>query len=120
MGADAQGIIMYTPDGYVSAQLQASPSADVRGSGPVGKYIAYSGPFYLDESGQEPILKHHMTVCNYPDWVGETQRRLFTLKKDGEKLLLQLAPDADMDINGEKSIVRITWRKLELSSDLIA
>jgi Lipocalin-like domain len=63
MGEKAQGIIMYTPDGYVSAQLM-TPGRRNFASGDWFKgtpeetaeeasgYIAYSGPFHVDEDRQ--------------------------------------------------------------------
>src|SRR5258708_12636766 len=63
MGGKAQGIIMYTPDGYVSAQLMTPGRRDFA-SGDWFKgmpeetaeeasgYIAYSGPFHVDEDRQ--------------------------------------------------------------------
>ena len=63
MGEEPQGIIMYTPDGYMSAQLMHPgrpkfASGDwFRGSEQEIKeealgYIAYSGPFHTDEEKQ--------------------------------------------------------------------
>jgi len=63
MGEKAQGIIMYTPDGYMSAQLM-TPGRRNFASGDWFKgtpeetaeeasgYIAYSGPFHVDEDRQ--------------------------------------------------------------------
>src|SRR5689334_14571680 len=71
MGEEPQGIIMYTPDGYMSAQLMRPgrrpfASGDwFRGSEEEIKeealgYIAYSGPFQTDEEKQ--TLTHAMFV----------------------------------------------------------
>lgn len=63
-GPEAKGIIMYTHDGNMSAQLLRPNKVQfVRGGrdgtdeewAQVGKnYIAYTGRFYLNESGEEP------------------------------------------------------------------
>ena len=36
-------------------------------------YIAYSGPFHVDEDKQ--TLTHSMFVSRFPDWTGQTQPR---------------------------------------------
>ena len=85
MGEEPQGIIMYTPDGYMSAQLMhpGRPkfrSGDwLRGSDEEIKeealgYIAYSGPFHTDEEKQ--TLTHSMFVSLFPNWLGQTQPRV--------------------------------------------
>lgn len=72
---EPQGIIMYTPDGYMSAQL-SKPNRPTFASGDwfdattedyvteAKSYIAYSGPFYVDEDKQ--TLSHSMFVSLFP------------------------------------------------------
>ena len=60
LGEQPQGIIMYTPDGYMSAQL-ARPDrgrfvsgdwfkgTDEEYRAEASSYIAYTGPFHVDE-----------------------------------------------------------------------
>jgi hypothetical protein len=75
MGEKAQGIIMYTPDGYMSAQLmtprrRSFASGDWFKSTPsefaeeASGYIAYSGPFHVDEARR--ALNHSMNVSLFP------------------------------------------------------
>ena len=62
MGPDAKGIIMYTPDGYMSAQLMRSQrtpfdhddphSADVDElAGAAAGYLTYAGPYSVVDDG---------------------------------------------------------------------
>jgi hypothetical protein len=86
---------MYTPDGYMSAQLMRPdrrpfPSGDWLG-GTTGDYqqeattyIAYSGPFHVDEDRK--TLTHSMFVSMFPNWTGQTQTR--DVEIDGETLQL--------------------------------
>ncbi|KAK3064883.1 hypothetical protein LTS18_003046 [Coniosporium uncinatum] len=123
MGRDCQGIIMYTLDGYMSAQLQTPGQPhfaqnDLSGGteeelAEAGKnYLAYTGPFYVDESGEAPILRHHITDCSFPNWPGNTQRRMVKiLEENGDKCLI-LAPDSSIDIGREKRIPVLKWRRL--------
>src|SRR5258707_7863156 len=79
------GFILYTPDGYMSAQLQRPdrrPFADgdilhatreeyaAAGS----SYVAYSGRFFVDEKKRS--LSHEMAVSFFPNWLGQRQVRL--------------------------------------------
>ena len=84
MGEEPHGIIMYTPDGYMSAQLMHPgrprfASGDwFRGSDEEIKeealgYIAYSGPFHTDEEKQ--TLTHSIFVSLFPNWLGQSQPR---------------------------------------------
>jgi hypothetical protein len=126
MTKTAQGIIMYTPTGYMSAQIQIPgqppfASADLNGhtteelAESAKNYFAYTGPFYLDESGKEAVLLHHMTLSLLPNWVGNTQRRVVRFEKgkvEGDVLLV-LGPEAPVEIMGERRMSRLVWRRLE-------
>ena len=81
LGERPLGIIMYTPDGYMSAQL-SKPDRPAFASGDWFKgtdddykqeastYIAYSGPFHVDEEKQH--LTHSMFISLFPNWIGQT------------------------------------------------
>lgn len=84
LGEHPKGIIMYTPDGYMSAQLSkpdrpnfasgdwfAGTAEDYKNE--ATSYIAYSGPFHVDEDRK--TLTHSMFVSLFPDWTGQTQPR---------------------------------------------
>ena len=91
LGKDATGIIMYTPDGYMSAQIMAS-GRPVYANGHIHTgsteemakaakgYMAYSGQFEVDEKTN--TLTHHMEVSMNPTWLGQAQERYFTLEDD--------------------------------------
>jgi Lipocalin-like domain len=77
MGENPQGIIMYTPDGYMSAQLCAPCRGNFEGGdmyrGKVDEYvaagsgyIAYPSPFYVDEAKQAP--RHEVNISLFPKW----------------------------------------------------
>jgi hypothetical protein len=117
MGADATGLIIYTPDGYMSAQLMvqgrpAYASGDMEGGtaeeqrAATRGYIAYSGPFSVDEANR--TLKHHVSVCLLPNWIGDTQVRFVQLK--GNILTLSAAP---MRYGGTPRIPRLIWKRAE-------
>ena len=98
MSEHPMGIIMYTPDGYMSAQL-SKPDRPPFASGDWFKgtdedykqeastYIAYTGPFHVDEEKQ--TLTHSMFISLFPNWVGQTQPRI--VKIEGNTLHLSTA-----------------------------
>ena len=110
------GLILYTPDGYMSAQLQrperppfaegdllrATP-AEYAAAG--SSYVAYSGRFFVDEGKKS--LSHEMAVSFFPNWLGQRQVRLVDLNGDH----LQLSTDKPQRINGVLKTVTMSWRR---------
>ena len=91
LGKDASGFLLYTPDGYMSAQMMASGrpayanghihtgSADEMAKAAKG-YMAYSGRYEVIEKNH--TLIHHMEVSMNPTWLGQAQERYVTLTGD--------------------------------------
>lgn len=115
LGSDAIGIIMYTPDGYMSAQLmrQGRPlfaSGDwLEGTAEeytgAASYIAYSGAYKVDE--QRRTLSHSMYVSFFPNWLGQTQPRIVELKGD----ILRLSTASPIRSNGKMVMSYLQWRR---------
>jgi hypothetical protein len=116
MGEHPQGFILYTPDGYMSAQLSAPdraslPSGDMYQGAPDDylaagiSYLAYSGAYYVDEA--RGLVEHEMAVSLFPNWRGERQVRI--AKLDGEQLVL--ATDRPSLFAGSLKSARITWHR---------
>jgi len=121
MGPEAQGIIMYTPDGHMSAQLLtpgqkqfSAPGTDADWAELGRNYVAYTGQFYLDEQGdkQGPILLHHMRSANLPYLVGDTQRRLCKIQEESDGRYLVLSLGEPMKVFGEDRMIRVRWRRM--------
>lgn len=118
LGREPRGIIMYTPDGYMSAQL-AKPDRPHFASGDwfagtpeeyqqeASSYIAYSGPFHVDEAAQ--ALAHTMFVSLFPDWTGQTQPRVVTLEGD----TLTLGTAAPTRSSGQTVNSVLVWHRAE-------
>jgi hypothetical protein len=118
MGKEPKGIIMYTPDGYMSAQLQ-KPGRRTFASGDwfegsdeevreeAAGYIAYSGPFHTDEATQS--LTHSMFVSLFPNWIGQTQPR--TVKIEGD--LLHLSSAKPIRSGGKETMSYLVWKRAE-------
>lgn len=118
LGHEPHGIIMYTPDGYMSAQL-FKPDRPNFASGDwfdgsaedyqqeATSYIAYSGPFHVDEEKQ--TLSHSMFVSLFPEWTGQTQPRQVTL----EGGTLHLGTAAPIQSSGKTVNSVLTWRRAD-------
>lgn len=115
LGVDPAGTIVYTADGYMSAQLMrrdrpaydrplpTGGTTDQLAAAAIG-YLAYSGPFTLDES--TGIVHHHVEVSLVPNWVGGTQDR--SARLDGATLVLSA------DTTSRRGIIShstLTWRR---------
>jgi hypothetical protein len=116
MGPDPQGIILYTPDGYMSAQLCPQGRPEFAGGdmflGTVDdyvaegtSYIAYTGPFHIDASGT--VLTHEMFVSLFPNWVGQAQVRLANI--EGDKL--HLSTNTPMPFGGASKTASLMWTR---------
>jgi hypothetical protein len=116
MGEKPQGIIMYTPDGYMSAQLMR-PDRRPFASGDwfdgteeeyreeASGYIAYSGPFHVDE--EKRTLTHSMFVSLFPNWTGQTQPRV--VKIEGDRLFL--STESPIKSGGKIVMSRLQWQR---------
>ncbi|HGL6718156.1 lipocalin-like domain-containing protein [Burkholderia contaminans] len=115
LGRDARGWILYTPDGYMSAQLMAAgrppyADGDLQGgtaderAAAAGGYIAYSGPFQVADDG---TLTHEMDVSLFPNWIGNVQQRAVRLYGDR----LQLGTAAPIRIDGREVDAVLLWER---------
>ena len=124
MGRDAEGIIMYTPDGFMSAQLQTpgvakfEPPGTDKNWAEVGRcYIAYTGRFFLDEKGDShgPLLVHEMRNSNLPRLTGDRQRRLCDIKDESDGRYLYLSTADPIKFGEEYRTPLVRWKRLEMN-----
>ncbi|AHI65914.1 lipocalin-like domain-containing protein [Burkholderia thailandensis] len=110
------GFIVYTADGYMSAQLQARTRAPFSGDDPyrgtpaeyarAGRtYLAYAGRFFVDEA--TCALSHEMAVSLFPNWLGRIQTRIVELTGDA----LHLGTPTPLRLNGALKHARLVWRR---------
>ena len=116
LGDKPEGLILYTPDGYMSAQLSAAnrpnfASGDMYRGKPEEyvaaglSYLAYSGPYYVDEASR--TVEHEMFVSLFPNWKGQRQARIVKLDEHE----LHLSPNRPLLFNGSLKMATITWRR---------
>jgi len=113
LGADAKGLIVYAPDGYMSASLMAADRPDFMGSDPLSgsayeclsamrTYHTYAGRYTL----KEDRVEHKVEMCLCPNLLGSTQVRYFRF--DGDDLVLTTPPLTRAGATGTAELV---WRK---------
>jgi hypothetical protein len=110
------GLILYTPDGYMSAQLQRQERFPFAGGDLLratpeeyaaagSSYVAYSGRFFVDENKNS--LSHEIAVSFFPNWFRQRQVRL--VEVIGERL--QLRTEQPVRLHGALKTVILTWRR---------
>jgi hypothetical protein len=115
LGPDALGLIMYTSDGYMSAQImrpdrpafdrpETSGGTPQQAAAAAAGYLAYSGPFTVDEN--TGVLHHQPRVSLLPNWLNLTQLRHSTL--DGDHLTLSAITTAP---DGVDTISTLVWKR---------
>jgi Lipocalin-like domain len=120
LGVDPQGIIMYTPDGYMSAQLMRSGRPRFSGddmqlapehelSAAAGGYLTYAGPYNVVGDG---LIAHHVEVSLLPNWIGGTQYRAARLSGS----VLELSPPEPLLIDGQHRNLRLVWHRAEAAA----
>jgi len=121
MGETPTGFILYTHDGYMSAQLSAPDrprfAADDMYRGTSDEYtaaglsyLAYSGPYQVDEARR--TVQHGMAVSAFPNWAGERQLRL--VEFDGDQLTLRT--DRPSMFAGSLKDATVVWRRASFNA----
>ncbi|HET7314695.1 lipocalin-like domain-containing protein [Salinisphaera sp.] len=121
LGENPKGLILYTPDGYMSAQLMAPDRAPFASGDwfdgttdeyrqEASTYIAYSGAYYVDEDKQ--ALFHSMHVSLFPNWTGQTQQRIVSLEGN----VLHLSSAESIMSGGQEVMSYLEWRRAKASS----
>ncbi|WP_036467214.1 lipocalin-like domain-containing protein [Mycobacterium genavense] len=115
LGVDARGVIMYIPDGYMSAQLMRADRTPFDRDDPhhapddelaaaAGGYMSYAGPFSVVDDG---LIAHHVEVSLLPNWIGGIQYRKAHLRDR----YLKLGPPEPIVLNGVPRYARLVWRR---------
>ena len=114
-GHDPIGYLIYTPNGFMSAQMmtknrQQFAVNDPR-SGTIVEYAnaekTYAGYCGTYEVGENTVT-HRVEVSYFPNYVGQQHVRHF--KFDGAKLTLNPSP---VQVEGEQLIHTIIWQKVK-------
>ena len=114
-GKDAQGRLIYEPDGRMAVQLMnpnrpafasddplVTSEAEVRAA--FGGYTAYYGTYSVNPDDR--TIVHHIETALLPNWVGAHQQRLFEF--DGKYLTLK----GPLLLGGVQWVVSLVWERL--------
>lgn len=95
LGRRPRGLILYTDDGFMSAQLADSE---------LGEYIAYTGPFHVDEEAS--TVRHDARMATMTDLLIEPQLRHVAFD-DGRLVLSATMTDE----TGTTTHSTLTWQR---------
>jgi hypothetical protein len=125
MGPGAQAIIVYTSDGYMSAQFLTFQEEDRALHSEDGtastaslpkepNFMAYSGEFYLLEAENQAgqILKHHARITNLPYLSGVVQSRTVEISDECDGKYLKLGSVDPIRFSGEDRMIEVRWRRI--------
>jgi hypothetical protein len=114
-GKEAQGRLIYEPDGRMAVQLMnpnrlrfatgdplVTSEAEVRAA--FDGYTAYYGTYSVNP--EEQTIVHHIEAALLPNWVGTDQRRQFEF--DGKYLTLK----GDLLLGGVQGVGSLVWERL--------
>jgi hypothetical protein len=113
-GKNPSGLITYTGDGRMAAQISGDPRPAVRDpvhptpeelAAMVETYLAYSGTYDFDPVRK--VVTHHVQMSLSPWEAGEDMPRKVEL--DGDRVTLTSTP---YTLRGEQVVNRLTWRRL--------
>ncbi|MGW7024102.1 lipocalin-like domain-containing protein [Streptomyces decoyicus] len=108
LGDRPGGMLLYTPDGWMSALLTSDPAVagrataqaeSVTEAGMSGGTVAYAGRWERTPDG---AVRHHVTASHYGPWVGVTLER--AVDRGPDQLVLTATTD-------EGACQRLRWRR---------
>ncbi len=116
LGRTPYGLILYTPEGYMSAQLGRGDRLPLRTprleeatpddlAGAAAGYVAYGGPFEVIDPH---TVEHHVTTSLFPNWIGRTQVR--EVRFAGS--FLRLGVGTPTRLWGVERTAELTWNRL--------
>jgi hypothetical protein len=124
-GDDPDGLLIYTPDGFVSALLMARGRPNLSGNGftqgtadqysAAGKsFIGNTGRYDVDEA--KLVVTHRPTVAFVPNMIGSVEQRLVDLQGDVLVLTAEHVPAAGLLTT--KS--RLEWIRVKAVSERVS
>src|SRR5262249_37118826 len=97
MTKNVQGMILYTADGYMSAQLSIpgqkpfsiEEASESQWAEAAKRYFGYCGPYYITDEEDHVRLRHGFRLANRPSLVKEIQIRVWRFEDEGKLLVLR-------------------------------
>ena len=114
-GVDAHGLLIYAPDGFMSAFLMPAgrrpfASGDLFSPTPgeladASRVIAYAGRYQVDEAAG--LVTHQVALSFFPNWSGHDQVR----RAGRSPGRLVLAPEKPLHADGRMTSPQLTWTR---------
>ena len=116
-GDSPNGILIYSPEGYMSAHIARSDRENHTSNGlydnnteemvaSFKSYFGYYGKFYLEN---ENTIVHHVMDAQFPNWKNDLQKRFFTL--EGTDLEIITPP---IETEGRSIVHHVIWQRAVL------
>jgi len=116
LGKDAKGYILYTANGFMSAQLMRldrplyradglSDGTEAESAEAARGYVAYCGRYHVED---DSVVVHQPEVSLFPNWVDSTASRKAVLV--GQRL--ELTPTAPVLFGEEQLTVVLVWERV--------
>ena len=117
LGKDAEGYIMYNPDGYMFVAIMSPYRINFAGGDLLSgtpeeeakaeeTFLSYCGPY--DFRGDTVI--HHIEISSFPNWSGVDEERLIEL--GGNRVKLSTHP---ILIQGKQQTAHLIWERVSTS-----
>jgi hypothetical protein len=111
MGDDAEAILTYNSDGYMSAQfLISEPESGLDAIIGGKSFVAYAGEYYLKETERGTVVEHRPKISNLPHLVGHLQSRILEIIDSNN--YLRLTTVEPINVSGGDRIITVKWRRL--------
>ncbi len=115
MGDNPVGVLIYTPDGYMSGTLMNAnrprfrttdlfEGSDSERAQAARTYVHYTGPF---EVWEDRVI-HHVEASLFPNWVGTRQQRFYQFS--GDTLELSTNPFVS---EGGRQTAHLLWKRVQ-------
>jgi Lipocalin-like domain len=114
-GEHPNGTLIYTPGGWMAAQVGAERrprlgiedpfrAGDEERATAFSTYLAYSGSYDVTDG----VVLHRVAMCSLPNWVGTVQTRHFDMT--GDELVLRTP---EMEFGGKQAVHELRWIREE-------
>jgi hypothetical protein len=124
LGPDAKGILIYSPDGYMSVQIMrcgrrpfasgdwfSASEAEIREA---SAFIAYAGTFSVDE--EAGTVTHAVDISFFPNWLRRMEVR--NVRVSGDELVL--VPRTAIRSGGADVMPQLRWSRVSPNDFLAA
>ena len=123
MTKNVQGMILYTSDGYMSAQLNIpgqkafniDEASESQWAEAAKRYFGYCGPYYISEEGGKVRLRHGFRIVNRPNLVKDIQIRAWRFEDEGKLLVLSSEEPEEVKVCSKGLILPFGVEKLKMS-----